>query len=492
MIQNGTALYRSDEIRKIEALLGTTGLMEKAGLAIATLARTLIADATRPILVIVGPGNNGGDALVAARFLQQWQFHVIVVMFADPQKLPPDAYQAYEQWVALNAGTAKTIPEANFALLLDGLFGIGLQRTISGDYLALIAQINALPCPKLAIDIPSGLMCDSGRVLGMAVKATHTLTFIARKPGLYTLDGPDYAGSIHLADLGIQATEHLSAPGHLLEQALFQPALPPRKANSHKGKFGSVAIIGGAEGTVGAVLLAARAALLCGAGRVYACLLAENSPAVDWQQPEIMLCGAETLTKLAQLDCVVIGPGLGQSTQAIGLLEYWIAQDVPLLLDADALNLLATHAHLKAALQSRKATSIITPHPGEAAKLLNTANTEVQKNRIQNAQHLAQTLNAICVLKGAGSVCAEPGGLWHINTSGNPALASAGSGDVLSGIIGSFVAQGLGALDATKLGVYLHGAAADTLVNHGIGPIGLSASELAPAVRKLINQYNTL
>lgn len=492
MFHNGSPLYRSDEIRKIEVLVGTTGLMEKAGLAIATLARTLVADNTNPICIIAGPGNNGGDALVAARYLQQWQFCVVLVMQADPQKLPADALQAYTQWLDAKGTTVSGIPEVEYALVVDGLFGIGLQRAISGNYLALIAQMNALPCPKLAIDIPSGLCGDTGRVLGNAVQATHTMTFIARKPGLYTLEGSDHAGIIHLADLGIQATAHLPAVGHLLEAALFQPALPPRHANSHKGTFGSVAIIGGAENTIGAALLTARAALFSGAGRVYAHLLAANAPVVDWQQAEIMLCTHDTLMQLPQLDCVVIGPGLGQSAQAISLLAYWIAQDVSLLLDADALNLLAAHPHLQSALQSRTAISIITPHPGEAARLLNTSNSDIQQNRIHRALQLAQRLHSTCVLKGAGSVCAESNGLWHINTSGNPSLASAGSGDVLSGIIGSLLAQGLGAPDAAKLGIYLHGAAADDLVKNGVGPVGLSASELAPVVRKLINQYNTL
>jgi ADP-dependent NAD(P)H-hydrate dehydratase / NAD(P)H-hydrate epimerase len=277
---------------------------------------------------------------------------------------------------------------------------------------------------------------------------------------------------------------------HLLERKLFSPALPPRGRDTHKGDFGSVAIIGGADGMVGAALLAARAALLSGAGRVYAALLAENAPAVDLLHPEIMLRAPDKLAELPQLDCVVIGPGLGQSPTAIKLLEYWIAQDRPLLLDADALNLLSIHPHLKAAMQIRKAASVITPHVGEAARLLGCDTFSIQQDRSKSALKLAKELNTICVLKGAGSICAHPNGEWFVNTSGKPGLASAGMGDVLSGIIASFIAQGLSAFDAVKLGVYLHGAAADALVERGIGPVGLTASEISLEVRNLTNQYN--
>jgi len=277
---------------------------------------------------------------------------------------------------------------------------------------------------------------------------------------------------------------------HQLKQALFRPALPPRERNSHKGNFGSVAIIGGADGMAGAALLAARAALLSGAGRVYAALLAENAPAVDLLHPEIMLRPSDKLVELPQLDCVVVGPGMGQSPAAIKLLEYWIAQDLPLLLDADALNLLSMHPHLKTATQTRKTASVITPHPGEAAKLLDCDTASIQQDRSKSALKLAKELNAICVLKGADSICAHPNGEWFINTSGNPGLASAGMGDILSGIIASFIAQSLSAFDAAKLGVYLHGAAADALVEQGTGPVGLTASEISLEVRNLVNQYN--
>lgn len=277
---------------------------------------------------------------------------------------------------------------------------------------------------------------------------------------------------------------------HLLVREMFQSALPLRKKDAHKGSFGSVAIIGGDTGMVGAVLLAARAALYCGAGRIYAAMLCSNAPSVDVYQPEIMLRSPSALTQLTQLNSVVIGPGLGQSNTAIALIEFWLTKDIPLLLDADALNLIANHLHLASLVISRNAVTIITPHPGEAARLLATNTEYIQHNRTECALKLANTLHVTCVLKGADSICAHHDGSWFMNTSGNAGLASGGTGDVLSGIIGSLMAQGLAGLEAAKLGVYVHGAAADKLVGKGVGPVGLTASEVALEVRNIINQLN--
>ena len=274
---------------------------------------------------------------------------------------------------------------------------------------------------------------------------------------------------------------------HLLVQSLFQGAMPARNSDAHKGTFGSVAIIGGATGMVGAVLLAARAALHSGAGRVYAAMLCENAPSVDICQPEIMLRSPLAISQLSQLDCVVIGTGLGQSNTAAELLDYWLAQNIPLLLDADALNLIASHLHLASIVISRNAETVITPHAGEAARLLDVSSEHVQQNRTESALKLAKSMQVTCVLKGAGSVCAHHDGSWFVNTTGNVGLASGGTGDVLSGIIGSLMAQGLTGLDAAKLGVFVHGAAADALVKKGIGPTGMTASEVLLEARNVLN-----
>ena len=279
---------------------------------------------------------------------------------------------------------------------------------------------------------------------------------------------------------------------HLLVKSMFQHTLPARNSDAHKGTFGSVAIIGGDTEMVGAVLLAARAALHCGAGRVYAAMLCKNAPSVDLLQPEIMLRSPAAITQLPQLNCVVIGTGLGQTNAAIELLEFWLTQNVPLLLDADALNIIASHLHLASLVISRNAQTVITPHTGEAARLLDVSSEHIQQNRTESALKLANSLNVTCVLKGAGTVCAHHDGSWFINTTGNVGLASGGTGDVLSGIIGSLMAQGLTGLEAAKLGVYVHGAAADALVKKGVGPIGLTASEVSLEARNVLNALNTV
>ena len=274
-----------------------------------------------------------------------------------------------------------------------------------------------------------------------------------------------------------------------LIKSSFKSLLKARPIESNKGSFGSVGIIGGDAGMVGAMMLASRAALFCGAGKVFAASISDTPPSVYFLHPEVMYRTTSNLIELMpSLSCVVIGPGLGQSEKAIEALEFWIAQNVVLLLDADALNLIAKNTQLQAQVMSRTAETIITPHPGEASRLLNAQVDHIQQNRSESALQLAQKLQSICVLKGAGTLCANPDGDCFINTTGNPGLASAGTGDVLSGIIASLVAQGLACIEAAKMGVFVHGAAADALVARGIGPAGLTASEVAQEARSIINQ----
>ena len=487
MTDTGEPLFLSQQVRALEQRHAAADLMQKAGLALADLAQDLLGDDSNPVLIIAGPGNNGGDALVAARHLKVRWHQVVVVLAGNPHALPADAAAAYANWLAAGGSVQDAIPpQTRYGLVIDGLFGIGLQRPLEGELAALVHQVNTLSCPVLAVDIPSGLHADSGRILGCAVRATHTLTFLGRKPGLYTLDGPDHAGTIHCSDLGIDHSESEAPAGRLLQERALA-ALPRRQRNSHKGMFGNVAVLGGDMGMSGAVLLAARAALLCGSGRVYGGFV--GTPlAVDPQQPELMLRSADEVARLEGINCAAIGPGLGLSPAAIEVVQHWLARDIPLLLDADALNLLAAQTGLQAAMTERRAPTVITPHPLEAARLLGCSVGEVQQDRIASAQRLAQQFHAVCALKGAGTVCAAPDDRWWINTSGNPGLASAGTGDVLSGIIASLLAQGLDATTAATVGVHLHGAAADRLVQQGIGPIGLTASELTEAARHLINQ----
>ncbi len=477
-------LHRCAEIRALEQAHADLGLMERAGLATATLARELLGEDGDSVLVVAGPGNNGGDALVAARHLQAHWLKVTLVLAGDPDQLPADARAAYDQWRASGGHCESTIPDRRYDLILDGLFGIGLTRTLEGYYADLIEVINTLPAPVLAIDIPSGLCADTGRVLGCAIRATHTLTFLGLKPGLYTLDGPDHAGMISSTDLGL--TSDTTPDGHLLD---MPPALPlPRMQNAHKGTFGSVGVLGGDHSMTGAALLAARAALLSGAGRIYVGLLDAHGPSVDLQQLELMLRTPKALLDLEHLSALAVGPGLGRSEHARGLLQRTLHVPGPLLLDADALHLLAATPEWHDDLRHRTTATIMTPHPGEAAALLGMSTAEIQADRIQSALSIAREYQAITVLKGCGSLIAMPDGRWFINTTGNPGMSSAGMGDILCGLICSLIAQGLTAEEATMLGVHLHGAAADALATD-LGPVGLTASEVATAARTLLNHW---
>ncbi|MGE5027760.1 MAG: NAD(P)H-hydrate dehydratase [Betaproteobacteria bacterium] len=489
---NAAPIYLSHEIRRLEQIAqsqGVTGLMERAGLAAAELARSLMADKTS-VLVLAGPGNNGGDALVAARHLKSWWFKVSVVLIGDAARLPPDAAQALQAWRAAGGELLDALPQdGKWDLVLDGLFGIGLARNLEGHPLELVRKINAMSLPVLALDVPSGLDADAGQTFRAALRASHTLTFIALKPGLLTAYGPDYCGKIHVDTLGLDAPALLKPSGWLLEKSEVAAALKPRPRNSHKGLLGSVGILGGAPSMCGAAMLAGRAALKLGAGRVYAALLDADAASVDMAQPELMLCGAERLFEPDQLSCLVAGPGLGQSDKALRLLERTLSMNLPLVLDADALNLIGSHTALQSCLLTREGATILTPHPAEAARLMSSTTHDIQQERVASALMLAKRFNSLVVLKGAGSICALPDGTWFINPTGNPGLSSAGMGDVLAGMIAALIAQRLKPLEALLLAVYLHGAAADDLVAQGTGPIGLTASEVTDRARMLINRW---
>ncbi len=342
--------------------------------------------------------------------------------------------------------------------------------------------------PGLALDMPSGLGSDTGRALGRVVRATQTISFIALKPGLLTLEGPDHCGAISVAELGLDVRALVAPAGWVAEPATMNWVLKPRPREFHKGQAGSLAILGGTSGMVGAALLAGRAALKLGAGRVYVGLLDHAAPGVDPVAPELMLRHPDD-TLGENLDAIVVGPGLGQSERAATLVGAAIASDMPCVLDADALNILADNADLRAACARRRADTLITPHPGEAARLLETSTDAVQADRLGAARALAERFAAHTVLKGNGSVLVARDGHWFVNTSGNPGMASAGMGDTLAGFLGALLAQRYAGEAALVLGVHLHGAAADALVLEGTGPVGLTAGELIDAARRLWNSW---
>ncbi|MBI4985351.1 MAG: NAD(P)H-hydrate dehydratase [Rhodocyclales bacterium] len=476
-------ILRAPSLRAIELRFQAAEppLMERAGAATAAVARDMLPAGAAP-LIFAGPGNNGGDAFVVARLLKEAGSDPVVVFRGDATSLPPDARDAHAAWLRAGGATQRELPPQRCALVVDGLFGIGLTRPLDGPYAELVAAINACDCPVLALDVPSGLDAETGRVLGSAVRATRTASFIALKPGLLTLDGPDHCGAISVHDLGIAGDER---DGVRVDRSLFRTSLRARPRNAHKGSFGSAGILGGAPGMAGAALLAGRAALQLGAGRVYVGML--ERLAVDPAQPELMLRSADAVVPLAT--ALAVGPGLGQSNVAVDLLRQAIAAPLPLVADADAINLLAAHPVLQKHLARRVAPTLLTPHPAEAARLLGKTTAAIQADRVAAALELAARCRADVVLKGCGSVIAAADGRWAINTTGNAGLATAGSGDVLAGILVALLAQGWPAAAALAGAVHLHGAAADDLVAAGSGPLGLTAGELIPAARKLINAW---
>lgn len=489
---NTAPVFLTPHIRAIENWARSRpeplALMERAGLAAAELAQQVAPARARAILVLAGPGNNGGDAFVAARHLKNAWFDVRLVFTGEAAKLQPEARAAFDAWKAAEGSLLPDAPpDWRWDLALDGLFGIGLSRDLDSRHARLVTSLNAAGRPVVAIDVPSGLDADTGKTHGVAVRAAHTVTFLGLKAGLFTLDGPDLAGQVHLDRLGTEDAPLPEDHGLLIGDDVIANALPPRPLNSHKGMYGDVGILGGAEGMVGAALLAGRAALRMGAGRVLVGLLADG-PEVDLLQPDLMLRRAEEVLSRPGLSCAVVGPGLGQSSVARQLLAKAVALDLPLVLDADALNLISEDSQLQKALSARVAPSLVTPHPAEAARLLATGTGQVQTDRIEAATSLAERLGAHLVLKGAGSVCAAPDGRWWINASGNPGMSSAGMGDVLAGILGALVAQGASPERALLAAVHVHGLAADELVAKGVGPVGLTASETIDAARAVWNR----
>lgn len=480
-------IHSVESIRAIEAHYqpgAQPPLMERAGLAAAGFALELVAARSGPVLVAVGPGNNGGDALVAARHLRAAGREVVCALAGDPERFPSDAAAAWRAWCEAGGGSVAELPEGDWALAIDGLFGIGLRRPASGRIGEWIAKLSGLACPVLALDLPSGLDADTGRVLERAVRASHTLTFIGLKPGLLTLDGPDHCGEVRVASLDLPAWP---SPGQRISVDDFRDELRPRPKNSHKGDWGEVGILGGAPGMLGAAWLAGRAALAIGAGRVYVGCLDKDAPALDPLHPELMMRGAGALIPLASV--LAVGPGLGRSPEAQQLLGEALAFSGALLLDADALNLVASTPALRDRVARREAATLLTPHPAEAARLLGVATAELQQDRIASALALADLYQAWVVLKGCGSIVAGPDGAWAINTSGHPGMAAAGMGDVLSGLAAGLLAQGWPADAALACAVHLHGAAADACSAAGRGPIGLSASELIDSARALLNSW---
>jgi hydroxyethylthiazole kinase-like uncharacterized protein yjeF len=440
------------------------------------------------IQVLCGTGNNGGDGYLIADLAHKRGIAANVLQLGDPTKIGGDALLARNQALAngVRIEPFETTPLLRVGVIVDAMLGTGLGGEVRDVYAEAISTVNGNSAPVLAVDIPSGLCSDTGRVLGLAVQANLTVTFIGLKRGLFTLAAADYTGTIEFNDLGVppEVYSQVDCDTRRLELESLLERLPARPATAHKGLYGTVLVVGGDYGMAGAAALAAEAALRCGAGLVQVATRPEHIAALVARTPEAMPVGVRSGQDLAALvesaDVLVVGPGLGQSSWSEQLLQVAAASGKPMVLDADGLNLLAAGRVIS---ESKRDNWVLTPHPGEAARLLGCANAEIQADRFDAVRRLQQTYGGVAVLKGNGSLISD-GTALLLSDYGNPGMASGGMGDVLSGVIGSLLAQHIPALEAAALGVCLHGAAGDSAAQEG--QRGLLASDLIPHMRAML------
>lgn len=475
-------------------------LMASAGLGLARLALA-IAPRARRVWVAAGPGNNGGDGLVAARLLAAQGLAVRVSLVGDAHRMPADARwalaAAQQAGVAISPGLdGQSEPLAATDLAIDALLGLGASHAPNAAMADAIFRLNQHAAPVLAVDLPSGLCADTGSLLGQtAVVARHTLALLTLKPGLFTGVGRDHAGRVWLDDLGVVAPAGLDIPANawLLGPEALRALLPGRAHAEHKGSFGEALVLGGAAGMSGAALLAARAALTAGAGRVYLARL-DGDTRPDPQRPELMCRSVESVIDAAWLAQATVVCGCGGGDAVRSLLPRVLERAARLVLDADALNAVAGDKGLMTALAARADAgrpSVLTPHPLEAARLLGVAVSVVQADRLRHAQLLADQTRATVVLKGSGTVIAAPGCLPRINATGNARLGTAGSGDVLAGWLGGLWAQQSACRgDAIAYAsVWLHGRAAelgDDLISAQPPRLPLRAADLIEAMAQAL------
>jgi len=485
-----TSLYTAAQVRGIDRraidALGIPGieLMRRAAAAAFAALRRRWPHARR-LALLAGGGNNGGDAFLLGALALREGFGVEALALTPASG--GDAAQARAAFVAAGgrvtpAAAEAPLPEAD--VYVDGLFGTGLARPVDGIAAALIGRLAAQPQPVLALDVPSGLDADSGMPLGVAVRAQATVSFVAWKRGLFTAGAADCCGSLELATLDLPDAAYAGADADAeLLDASIDGLLAPRRRNVNKGSFGYVLVAGGDEGMGGAVRLCGEAALRCGAGLVGVVTQAAHVAALNAGRPELIVHGVADarapLEPFERATVVAVGPGLGQGAWGRALLDAALAAGRPLVADADALNLLAK------APRSLPPGSVLTPHPGEAARLLDCTIAEVQRDRFAAVRALAKRHAAVAVLKGAGSLVADAHGRVAVCPWGNPGMASAGLGDVLTGVIAAWLAQGFPAWDAARLGVALHARAGDAAAAEG--QRGLIASDLFAPLRRLAN-----
>ncbi|WBA14554.1 NAD(P)H-hydrate dehydratase [Salinivibrio proteolyticus] len=483
------SFYRAEQVREGEIAVAKAleipmyQLMLRAGQAVFDTLAQRYPNAAR-ILIVCGVGNNAGDGYVIARLAKSSGLNVTVWALGDPERLTGDAATAFQEWRdcgGTNVSSAPTMQQ--FDVIVDAILGTGLSRAVTGDYAEAISRINQSQVPVIAVDIPSGLCADSGCVKGCAINATITVTLIALKQGLVTGKAMSHRGELVFAGLNVATAfgRQTQAAGWLMSDDLCQRYLPKRDRTAHKGQFGRVLCLGGDHGMAGAVTLSAQAALRTGAGLVKVVTQADHTLMLVTRQPELMTQGwapGQSLSEaLEWATNLVIGPGLGSSAWSDALWKIAVGSRGTKVIDADGLNKLARHPQ-------QRDDWVLTPHPGEAARLLGCEVADVELDRFAAVKAIQTRYGGVVVLKGAGTIVYD-GTDYAVANVGNPGMASGGMGDVLSGVIGSFIAQGVDLFHAAAMGCYLHGKAGDQAAL--AGERGLLASDLLPELQRLID-----
>ena len=492
MITKECSLYLAEEVRNGEREvaqrlhLDMYTLMERAGEAVFISIQERFPKVAS-LLVCCGGGNNGGDGYIVARLAKQAGIEVTLWQMGEPDNLKGDAANARDAW--LSCGGTIEQPKLTFSekfdLIVDALLGTGLAGAVRDDYATLISSINQSDVPVVAVDIPSGLCSDTGAVLKCAVDAAYTVSFIGLKCGLYTGQAANYTGDILFAGLDVADIFHEMVPSScgLISEVEVHSHLSPRSRVSHKGHNGRVLCLGGDRGMFGAIRLTSEACARSGAGLTRVVTQPENVSAMVSTRPELMTYdwrgnSNEINDHLEWADIIAIGPGLGSSSWGRSLVGYSRTAEKPMVADADCLNLLAKTPDFNS-------KRIITPHPGEAARLLDIPIDEVEKDRFKAVKLLQHKFGGVAVLKGAGTLIYDGQRFWVCN-AGNPGMATGGMGDVLTGIIAGLLGQGLELSEAARVGVWVHSTAAD-LCAEAEGERGMLASDLFPYIRKLVN-----
>ena len=478
-------------------------LMENAGKGTVDIISSCFGDlAGKVVAIVAGSGNNGGDGFVIARHLHQLGALVNIVLVVDPAKIKGDAALNYQVIGKLPIPISLLLPDADFvafskllassALIVDALLGTGLQRFVEGHFGKVIELVNGSGRSIVAVDIPSGLDSDSGRPLGACVRADITVTYGLLKLGQVMYPGVEYCGDLHLVDIGIppQVVLDTGVTTEFLQKDIVAGGLPSRGFSDHKGTFGHALIVAGSQGKTGAAILAAQGALRSGCGLVSLCVPGRLNGIVEtscWEAMTIPMGGdwflsiadyPAILNAMQGKDAILIGPGIGLDPETTRLVKrLYLESPLPMVVDADGLNNLLAYFRNNDAAHA--AVRVLTPHPGEMARLAGITTKEVQADRINVASKFAMKNGVVLVLKGAATVIADPDGRIAVNPTGNPAMASGGMGDVLAGVIASLLAQGISAWHAACFGAYVHGLAADRLVAHNQVSFGILASEVA-------------